>query len=240
MRKPPEILFTNSAAQLQTPAPFCRGWHVRVPGQGVLFGPPHVGEQKPVKGLHTEFAGQPAVHGIIAHDPAKQVVVGCVQTLLQMPQSRLLELGSTQAPLQAIWPAGHVHAPFVHEAPAAHILLQLPQCCVLLLRSTQLPLQLVSPAGHVGMHWLPEQVSRAGQTLPQLPQFIGSVAGFVQAPLQEISPAGHVCMHRPPEQTSPAGQTVPQAPQLLGSVFVLTQVLSQLVWPAGQLMPQQH
>jgi hypothetical protein len=98
MRKPSNC--TQASAQKQLPF-----WHVRFPGHGVLFAPPHVGEQTKVTGLHTEFGGHmvtPGVHAMLAHEPATQVVPCCAQTVLQLPQSKLLKVVSTHAPLQAV------------------------------------------------------------------------------------------------------------------------------------------
>jgi hypothetical protein len=87
------------------------------------------------------------------HEPAEHVAkpvpdVGPAHALPHAPQLLGLPVTSTHAPLQAVWPAGHVQAPDKHEAPLAHTFPHMPQLLVSAWRSLHAAPQSERPEAH--------------------------------------------------------------------------------------------
>lgn len=160
------------------------------------------------------------------------------------PQLLLSLNRSTQAPLQAVWRAGHitVHVPPRQVWPLGQRLVHPPQWLLSVCRLTQaLPhwSKLASqakpqvPAAHVAVALATVVV----QTASQPPQLRVSVSVFTQTPWQGICPPGQTMtlVQTPFWQISPVPQACVQLPQFLTSVAKSTQVPPQLFVPVGQL-----
>jgi hypothetical protein len=89
---------------------------------------------------------RPAGH-IAAQVPAVQTWPAA-QALPHAPQSALSLARSTQTPVQAVWPAGQVQAPFAHVAPMPQVLPHPPQLAGSVFVFVQRPRQAVSPIVH--------------------------------------------------------------------------------------------
>ncbi len=74
------------------------------------------------------------------------------QTLPQLPQAFGFDVVSTQMPLHALWPAGHLQTPPVHVDPVAQALPQLPQWFVSVCSLTHADPHRASPGPHVLLH----------------------------------------------------------------------------------------
>jgi len=72
--------------------------------------------------------------------------------VLQSPQCLESDIVSTQAPLHATRPDGHVHAPFRQTRPPVQAWPQAPQLNGSVLVFAHTPLQFVRPAWHVVAH----------------------------------------------------------------------------------------
>jgi hypothetical protein len=92
--------------------------------------------------------------------------------LPQPPQSKVLLLVSTQAPLQSVWPGGHWQVEPLQTWSKRQVLPQAPQWPRSEVRSAQVKPQRVRPGGQP--HRPPAQGCPL-QTLPQKPQLAGSL-----------------------------------------------------------------
>jgi len=168
----------------------------------------------------------------------------------QPPQSLLLFVKLTHAPLQALYPLLHVnvHALLTHAAvalatPVVHVWLHLPQLLTLLVVSTQPLLQIVSlEDGHPVAHEYDEpEPTHAGvpplHDVPQLPQ-LAVVVSWTQAPLQSVNPESHskvqaLLTHAAVALATLVVQGWPHVPQLLALLVVSTQPPLQFVGAAA-------
>jgi len=159
------------------------------------------------------------------------------------PQLLLSLNGTTQAPLQAIWPAGQVvtHVP-PWQTWLTQAVIHVPQWLLSVCRWTQafghwskpaLQAKPQAPAAHVGVALTTVVV----QTLSQPPQLRVSVSVLTQTPLQGLCPPGQTMtvVQTPFWQISPVPQACAQLPQFLTSVAKSTHIPPQLLVPDGQL-----
>jgi hypothetical protein len=152
-------------------------------------------------------AGQPQRPAVQVEPP--------LQVTPQAPQLALSVCGSTQAPAQAVRPAGHtsVQVPIEHDCAAVHALPQRPQLVVLVCTFTHTPPHTVVPGGHT--HAPRVQTVPPVQVRPQEPQFVGSVCVLRQRPPQDVCPIGQDDAQAPMAQVCVVGHALPQRPQLV-------------------------
>lgn len=161
-----------------------------------------------------------------------------------VPQFVVLDVTSTQTPLQVMRPAPvqgiAVHEPLVHVEPDAQAFPQRPQF-VKLARSVShpsagLPLQLPKPASQATPHDPPVQLTTAWtpeeHAFPHAPQFATLDVVSTQVSPQSIRPVPEqIGTQVPAEQFVPAPQTLLHRPQLLLSALMFTHVLPQSMRP---------